>query len=111
LSVKFFRKDYAKTPGPTPTPAPVEIQRGLNMEPVRMKEIRIGKSDETDFGFRDFQPVKRNGGDMMASMMSEGGNTMASMMSDDTFAPYYTTAKKHLAAKGKDEGDELKDSI
>jgi hypothetical protein len=81
------------------------------MEPEQMKEIRIGESDETDFWFRNFQPVKSHGGDIMASMMSEGVDMMASMMSDDTFAPYYTTAKKHLAAKGKDEGDELKDSM
>jgi hypothetical protein len=80
------------------------------MDPVRMKEIRIGKSDKTEFGFQDFQPVKSHGGDVMASMMSDGGDMMASMMSDDTFAPYYTTEKK-LAAMGSGNGGELEDSI
>jgi hypothetical protein len=80
------------------------------MEPVQMKEIRIGKSDETDFVFQDFQPVKSHGGDVMASMMSDGGDMMASMMSDDTFAPYYTTEKK-LAAMGSGKGGELEVSI
>jgi hypothetical protein len=80
------------------------------MERVQMKEIRIGKSDETNFGFRDFHPVKSHGGDVMATMMSDGGDMMASMMSDDTFAPYYTTEKK-LAAIGSGKGGELELSI